>query len=104
MAKRGIPQGWHREDIKGALRKRFGPITVLSRAWGYSQAGITNTLLRPDYSPAIEQRIAEALGETPQTLWPDRWTPEGASRPRSTNGTHPSVAIPSPHRQKSEAA
>lgn len=104
MTKRGRPQGWHREDIKAELRKRLGPITVLSRAWGYSQAGITNTLLRPDYSPAIEQRIADALGQPPHALWPDRWTPEGVARPRSINATHPSVAIPRPHRQKSEAA
>ena len=104
MTKRGRPQGWHREDIKAELRKRLGPITVLSRAWGYSQAGITNTLLRPDYSPAIEQRIADALGQHPHTLWPDRWAPDGSPRSRSTNAAHPSVAIPTPHRQKSEAA
>lgn len=104
MIKRGRPQGWHREDIKAELRKRFGPITVLSRAWGYSQGGITNALVRPDYSPAIEQRIADALGMPPHTLWPDRWTPEGIARPRSISATHPSVAIPSPHRQKEQAA
>lgn len=104
MAKRTRPQVWHREDIKAELRKRLGPITLLSRAWGYSTAAITNTLLRPDYSPAIEQRIAEALGQHPHALWPDRWTPEGTPRPRSTNGTHPSVVIPQPHRQNSEAA
>ncbi|MBX9594205.1 MAG: helix-turn-helix domain-containing protein [Roseomonas sp.] len=104
MAKRGAPQGWHREDIKGELRKRFGPITVLSRAWGYGPAAITSTLLRPDFSPAIEQRIADALELTPHTLWPERWLPNGTPRPRSTNTTHPSVAIPQPHRQKSEAA
>jgi Ner family transcriptional regulator len=104
MAKRGVPQGWHREDIKAELRKRLGPVTILSRAWGYGPAAITSTLLRPDYSPAIEQRIAEALGQHPHTLWPDRWTPEGVARPRSTNSTHPSVAIPAPHRQKAHAA
>lgn len=104
MAKREAPRIWHREDIKAELRKRLGPISVLSRAWGYGQSAITNTLLRPDYSPAIELRIAEALGQHPHTLWPDRWTPEGVARPRSTNATHPSVAIPAPHRQKREAA
>ena len=97
-------QGWHREDIKAELRKHLGPITALSRAWGYSSAGITNTLIRPDYSPAMEQRIAEALGQHPHTLWPDRWTPEGVARPRSIHGDHPSVAVPSPHRPKSRAA
>jgi Ner family transcriptional regulator len=104
MAEREAQAGWHREDIKAGLRKRHGPITALSVAWGYNRGAITNTLLRPDFSPSVEQRIAEALGEHPHTLWPDRWTPEGTPRPRSTSATHPSVAIPAPHRQKSETA
>ena len=104
MAKRVALQGWHREDIKAELRKRLGPITVLSQAWGYGRSGITNALARHDYSPAIERRIAEAIDQQPHTLWPDRWTPEGVPRPRSTVGSHPSLAVPIPHRLKSEAA
>ena len=104
MAKRRNDLGWHRERIKAELRMQFGPITALSVAWGYGPSAITSTLLRPDFSPAIERRIAEALGEAPCALWPERWTEDGTPRPRLIHAEHPSVAIPTPHRQKSEAA
>lgn len=104
MAKRDAPQGWHREDIKAELRKRLGPVTTLSITWGYSHSAITNALLRPDYSTVIEQRVADAIGQHPHTLWPDRWTPEGTPRPRSIHSQHPNAGVPIPHRQKSEAA
>jgi Ner family transcriptional regulator len=104
MDKRNAPQGWHREDIKAELRKKLGPVTTLSLTWGYSHSAITNALLRPDYSVAIEQRIADALEQHPHTLWPDRWHPDGSPRPRSIHSQHPNAAVPVPHRQKSDAA
>jgi hypothetical protein len=54
--------------------------------------------------PAREPRIAEAIGQHPHTLWPDRWTPEGTPRPRPAIGQNPSPAGATPHRQKREAA
>lgn len=104
MAKRAGAKGWHPEDIKAALRKQHGPITRLSVAWGYSRSAITHALARPDYSVAVEQRIAQVLGLSPHTLWPDRWTPQGAPRPRSTNARQPSRARINPHRQKKGSA
>jgi Ner family transcriptional regulator len=76
-------KGWHPEDIKVALRKRFGPITTLSRGWGMAQNAITNTLSRVDYSRPTELRIAEALGVPAHEIWPHRWNPDGTPLPRN---------------------
>lgn len=105
MADRVGPQVWHPEDIKAALRKQHGAITHLSVAWGYARGAITNALARPDYSPAIELRIAEALNLSPYALWPDRWTPAGRPRPRSVViAAQASRAATFPHRQKARLA
>lgn len=96
-------KGWHREDIKAALRKQFGDLTVLSVTWGYHRSSISAALLRPD-SPSVDLRIAEALGVEPHTLWPDRWDPKGFRISRSANAQNPSRSSPPSHRQKSEAA
>lgn len=87
--------GWHPEDIKAALRKRFGPISHLSVAWGYHPSAISAAITGPGRASGVEMRIAEALGVTPHTLWPDRWTPDGALR-RAPNPTRRRA---SPHRQ-----
>ena len=94
-------EGWHREDIKAALRKQFGSLANLSRAWRYHPRAVSQALLgRSGRSRRIEMRIAEALGVTPHTLWPDRWTPEGTRRPHSAIAGNPSRPAPTPHRQK----
>jgi lambda repressor-like predicted transcriptional regulator len=68
--------GWHREDIKSELRKRFGSMRALARAWGYDISVLSQALSRP-VSTVIERRIADALQVSPAALWPERWTPEG---------------------------
>ena len=97
------PAGWHREEIKAALRQRHGAITLLSRAWGYSPAAISQALARADYSIRLERRIAQALGTTPNLLWPERWTPDGTPRPRTIKADR-SPAAPALHRKSVEAA
>ena len=106
-------KGWHAEDIKAELRKRLGPITSLSGSWGWSRTAISKVLRRPDYSPPLERRIAEALGVEPHEIWPDRWHPDGTPKKRvlgivpagnSPGGPNPSHASTNPHRQKREAA
>lgn len=94
---------WHAEDIKAALRRRHGPITHLSRAWGYGHSAITSTLTRSDYSVRLELRIAQALDLSPHVLWPKRWRPDGTPLPRPV-GDPSTSAIPAPHRQKGVAA
>ena len=73
----------HPEDLKAALRKRYGTISGLARRWGYNRAAITNTILRHDYSVKLEELIAGALDISPFDIWPERWSPNGEPLPRT---------------------
>ncbi len=97
------PEGWHPEDIKAQLRKRFGPITSLSLEWGYARNAITNTLGRPDYSQRIEGLIAAALQTPLHVLWPRRWQPNGSPLPRTSERNRISPSVPA-ERQNQRAA
>ncbi len=77
-----IPPGWHPEDIKAALRKRYGSLRAICRTWGSNRAAISNALRDPAHSVPTEMRIALALGVRPQELWPDRWGADGKALPR----------------------
>ncbi|WP_338665027.1 helix-turn-helix domain-containing protein [Pararoseomonas sp. SCSIO 73927] len=97
-------EGWHLEQIKAALRQRFGSLRALSLQWKLNRSAISNTLTDPTYSVRLEKRIAKALDQHPNTLWPDRWTPKGESRPRAVIAGKRNRAPAHPHRQKREAA
>lgn len=95
--------GWHPEDVKAALRKRFGSLHALTIEWGIDKSSISQVLRRPDKSARVERLIAAALGVAPYTIWPDRWTEQGERLPRAP------LPIPAPGRasrstQKREAA
>jgi Ner family transcriptional regulator len=96
------PPGWHREDIKAALVKRYGLIVRLSETWGYHRSMITGVLRNPCFSIPVERRIAAALDVTPHVLWPDRWNPGGEPLPRRS--TKPSTRDRVVSCQKSRAA
>lgn len=97
-------KGWHRQDIRAALAKRYGALTALSVTWGYSRAAISNALRGTSSWPAVEERIARALDTSPHELWPNRWTPEGQRRPRHVIKAEASRAPAVSQRQKREAA
>lgn len=97
----GSRPGWHVEEIKAALRRRYGHMTHLSTSWGYGRAAISNVLRRPLYSIPLERRIAEALDQHPHTLWSDRWRPDGTSLPRS--GAHATSSDPVPTSERRKA-
>ena len=74
-------RGWHREDIKAAIRKRGTTMNDLARERGLPASTVRNALSRPVF--AGEVAIAEFLGIAAHELWPDRWTPDGRRiRPR----------------------
>lgn len=76
--------GWHREDIKAAIRKRGKTMNDLARERGLRPSTVRNALSRPVSSGEVA--IAEFLGVAAHELWPDRWTPEGRRiRPRYVN-------------------
>ncbi len=96
-------QGWHPEDIKAELRKKFGPLTRLSRSWGLNRAAISNVLRCASESMVVERRIALALGIQPQKLWPERWGTDGRPLPRPSR-QQPTDPVTAPQRQKARAA
>jgi len=95
------PQGWHVEDIKAALRKKFGALTHLSVRWGFHRTAISAAVTGKKRSSTIELRIARALKLPPHDLWPDRWSPDG--RPLICGRDH-TRDQPAPHRQIERAA
>jgi Ner family transcriptional regulator len=99
MAEGSTHGGWHKEDIKSALRKKHGSLRRLSLAWGMHQNQISAALSAGAYTPRVEERIAAELGQPLHHLWPDRWTPEGTRRP-PTIADHPSRVRARAHRSK----
>ncbi|EAU5128643.1 transcriptional regulator [Salmonella enterica] len=64
-------QDWHRGDIKSALEKRGITLRELSRQAGLSPDSLRNVFTRS--WPRAERIIADALGVTPQEIWPSRY-------------------------------
>ena len=73
---------WHQADILAALHKAGWTLAALGKFHGLSRSTLTHAFNR-DY-PAAEQRIAEAIGVTPQAIWPSRWNADGTKKPRGT--------------------
>ncbi|EAS1759915.1 transcriptional regulator [Salmonella enterica] len=66
-----MQQDWHPADIVAALRKRGTSMAALSRDAGLSSSTLGNALYR--HWPKGEKLIAEALGVTPEQIWPSRY-------------------------------
>lgn len=74
-------QGWHKEDIKAAIRKRGITMNDLAKQHDLPTSNIRNALVRPVYSGEVA--ISAFLGVPAHELWPDRWTADGRRiRPR----------------------
>lgn len=76
--------GWHREDVKAAIRKKGQTLTSLSKLNGFSPAYLRNALRRPLYDG--EQIIAKFLGIDPHELWPERYNADGTSKIQRGSG------------------
>lgn len=74
------PQDWHRADIVAALRKAGWSLRRLSRYHGYEAGSLGQALKRP--WPRAERLIAEAIGVSPEAIWPTRY----ARRAQHTTG------------------
>jgi Ner family transcriptional regulator len=62
---------WHPADVLAALKKRGYSLAGLSVAGGYHPTAAGKALKRS--WPALEVLIAEAIGTTPQKIWPSRY-------------------------------
>ena len=78
-----MTQGWHVENIKAELRKKFGTLREFSRTAGVKPSVVSDALANPNGSSRVELIIAKALGVTAHDLWPDRWTAEGLKLDRA---------------------
>ncbi|MBI2313539.1 MAG: helix-turn-helix domain-containing protein [Betaproteobacteria bacterium] len=80
--KRPAREDWHRADIVCGLWKRGTSLHRLSRKHHYATCALKNALDRP--WPKAERIIAEALGVSPQEIWPSRYHEDGS--PKSGRG------------------
>ncbi|MFP1732528.1 helix-turn-helix domain-containing protein [Lonsdalea quercina] len=64
-------QDWHPADIIAALKKRGTTLAAVSRNAGLASSTLANALTK--HWPKGERLIAEALGVTPEQIWPSRY-------------------------------
>lgn len=62
---------WHSADIIAALKKRGTTLSAVSREAGLASSTLANTLIRR--WPKGERLIAEAVGVSPEQIWPSRY-------------------------------
>lgn len=62
---------WHSADIIEALKKRGTSLSAVSRNSGLASSTLGNALYR--HWPKGERLIADALGITPEQIWPSRY-------------------------------
>lgn len=72
---------WHKTDVIAALRKKGTSLAALSRQSGLSSSTLANALDRP--WPKGELIIAEAIGISPEIIWPSRYYKNGELVDRS---------------------
>ncbi|MHB1305210.1 MAG: helix-turn-helix domain-containing protein [Acidiphilium sp.] len=77
------PQKLHPEHIKAELRLKYGSLKVVGRLLKLSDKTVSCAILEPGRSFRTEARIAELLGRTAPSLWPERYFPDGKPRYRT---------------------
>ena len=91
MTERALPKkpakhDWHRADIKAALEKAGWSLRGLSVHHGYKAAQTLQIALHRPW-PKGERLIAEAIGLTPEDIWPSRY-----DRHKGKDSTHRDLA------------
>ena len=69
--KNQIHDDWHPADIIAGLRKKGTSLSAVSREAGLASSTLANALNRR--WPKGERLIADALGVTPEEIWPSRY-------------------------------
>ena len=84
-AKKASQEDWHPADIKAALDKAGWTLRALAAHHGINGSStLSHTFVRS--YPLNEKRIAEAIGVTPQEIWPSRYFADGSKKPRGLRG------------------
>ena len=79
--------GWHREEIKAALRMRGWPFARLGRKYGYAQSNAPGQVLRLNW-PFMEKVVADIIGVPPSQIWPSRYTAAGEPKGYGIRGQY----------------
>lgn len=95
-----VPQDWHREQIKAAVRMSGTSLSSLAKTSGYEPSSFYWALRRP--WPAVELIIAAHLDRRPQDIWPSRYDRRG--KPLAGRPAKGSAHAIDRHRQKAGAA
>ena len=66
-----MQQDWHPADIVAGLKKRGTSLAARSREAGLASSTLANALSRS--WPRGEKLIADALGISPEIIWPSRY-------------------------------
>jgi Ner family transcriptional regulator len=83
--KKASRKDWHPADIKAALEKKGWTLLALAKHHGIKgSSSLSHTFERS--FPLNEMRIADAIGVTPQEIWPSRYYEDGTKRPRGLRG------------------
>lgn len=63
---------WDKADIKHALEKKGWNLCQLAKRCGYSNSSALRKAFDGSY-PKAERIIADAIGVTPEVIWPSRY-------------------------------
>lgn len=74
-------EDWHPADIKAALDKAGWTLRALAAHHGVKASSTLSHTFERSY-PLNEKRIADAIGVTPQEIWPSRYHEDGSKKPR----------------------
>ena len=74
-------EDWHPADIKAALDKAGWTLRALAAHHGIKASSTLSHTFERSY-PLNEKRIADAIGVTPQEIWPSRYNDDGSKKPR----------------------
>lgn len=74
----------HPEDVKAAVRKKVGSLAALARANGVSDSVVRAALIRPQ--PTGNRIIAECLGQSLHSLWPEWYGADDSRVPPKSMG------------------
>lgn len=73
-------QDWHPADVKSALEKAGWSLRRLSRHHGYSDHFLALVFQLPYTTVKAERFVAEAIGRTPEEIWPSRFNADGTRK------------------------
>jgi len=85
--KKAGQKDWHPADIVAELRKAGYTLSKLAFEHGLKDSsGLSVAMVRS--FPKGEQRIANALGKTPQEIWPTRYNDDGSRKLSGARALH----------------